>query len=128
MVHVSFLGFLFLFPFLSFKFIFFPSCPPFILFFVPSCPLLISHPFVCYLTNKDLRHSRFHFCSHGTCFFFGFFIYLYFLSFSKIKLLFFPSCPLFILFSVPSCPLLIARPFVCYVSNKDLGHRRFHFH
>jgi hypothetical protein len=127
-------------PFFSFFFFFFPSCPliifllffsilsSFYLFFVPSCPLLISHPFVCYLTNKDLRHSRFHFCSHGTCFFFGFFIYLYFLSFSKIKLLFFPSCPLFILFSVPSCPLLIARPFVCYVSNKDLGHRRFHFH
>jgi hypothetical protein len=53
-----------------------------------------------------------------------------FFSFSLLVLFLFfifPSCPLFILFFVPSCPLLIARPFVCYVPNKDLGHRSFHF-
>jgi hypothetical protein len=32
---------------------------------VPSCPLLVSLPFISYLTNKDLRHSRFYFTGQG---------------------------------------------------------------
>jgi hypothetical protein len=61
----------------------------FILFF---CPLLVSLPFICYLTNKDLGHRRFHFTSHGICFFFSL------------------SCPLFIFYFVPSCLLLVSLP------------------
>jgi hypothetical protein len=53
--------------------------------FFPFCPPLDSLPFVCYLTNKDLGHRRFHFTSHGTCFFWSIFF-------------FFPSCPLFIFY------------------------------
>jgi hypothetical protein len=78
----------------------------FILFF---CRLLVSLPFICYLTNKDLGHRRFHFTSHGICFFFSL------------------SCPLFIFYFVPSCLLLVSLPFICYLRNKDLVHRRFHF-
>jgi hypothetical protein len=100
--HGTCVVFLFLFPF----------CPLFIYLFVLFCPLLVSHSFVCYLTNKDLGHRRFYFTSRGTCV-----VFLFLFSF----------CPLFIYLFIPFCPLLVSRPFVCYLTNKDLGHRRFHF-
>jgi hypothetical protein len=28
---------------------------------------------------------------------------------------------------VPWCPLLVSLHFICYLTNKDLGHRRLHF-
>jgi hypothetical protein len=76
-----------------------PSFHLFSFNFVLSCPLLVSLPFICYLTNKHLGHRWLHFIGQGTCLF----------------------------YFVPSCPLLVSLHFICYLTNKDLGHRRFHF-
>jgi hypothetical protein len=68
--------------------------------FFPFCPPLDSLPFVCYLTKKDLGHRRFHFTSHGTCFFFCFF-YSFLSSFYFLFYSFLPSfcfSPLCLLF------------------------------
>jgi hypothetical protein len=43
-----------------------PSFIPFIFYLVPWCALLVSLPFISYLTNKDLRHNRFYFICQGT--------------------------------------------------------------
>jgi hypothetical protein len=76
-----------------------PSSHLFIFYFVLSCPLLVSLPSICYLTNKDWGHRRFHFTGQGT----------YIFNF------------------VLSCPLLVSLPFICYLTSKDLVHRRFYF-
>jgi hypothetical protein len=40
---------------------------------------------------------------------------------------FLPSFILFIFYLVPWCSLLVSLLFICYLTNKDLGHREFHF-
>jgi hypothetical protein len=61
--------------------------------FVPSCHVLVSLPFICYLTNKHLVQRRFHFTSQGTCF----------LNF------------------IPSGHVLVYLPFISYLTTRTWG-------
>jgi hypothetical protein len=65
----------------------------------PWCHVLVSLPFICYLTNKHLVQRKFQFTSQGTCFF----------NF------------------ISSGHVLGLSPHHMLFNNKDLGHRRFHF-
>jgi hypothetical protein len=71
----------------------------FVFYLVPWCPLLVSLPFISYLTNKDLGQRRLHFTGQITWLF----------------------------YFVPSCHVLVSLPFISYLTNKHLVQRRFHF-
>jgi hypothetical protein len=128
-------------------FLLLPSFHHFDFDLVPWCPLLVSLPFICYLTNKDLGHRRLHFTGQGTCFFYFVpsshnLVYLPFISYLTtrtwciggsillVMVLVFFSSSFFSHFSFLIGSLLSSfgfSPFHLLFKKQDLGHRRFHF-
>jgi hypothetical protein len=108
-----------------------------IFYFVPSCHVLVSLPFISYLTNKHLVQRRFHFTSQGTCFL-NFIpsghvlVYLPFICYLTTRTWGIGGAILLVklfnlFYFVRSCSLWVSLHFICYLTINDLGHWRFHF-